>query len=71
MNKLANFDLEFVKTKGYSFFMGTVFEISRRNFSIKEIPIIFKDREKGSSKISKIEIFRTLKNLLILFVRKF
>ncbi len=71
LNKLANFDLEFVKTKGYSFFMGTVFEISRRNFSIKEIPIIFKDREKGSSKISKIEIFRTLKNLLILFVRKF
>ena len=51
--------------------MGTIFEIYQRNFSIKEIPIIFKDREKGSSKIPKMEILRTLKNLLILFLRKF
>ena len=51
--------------------MGTLFEIDKRGFLIKEIPIIFKDREKGVSKISKIEIFRTIKNLLILSVKKF
>ena len=34
--------------------------------SIKEIPIIFKDRKKGISKIPKIETLRTLKNLFLL-----
>tara|TARA_B100000902_G_scaffold15335_1_gene18456 strand:+ start:949 stop:1689 length:741 start_codon:yes stop_codon:yes gene_type:complete len=70
LKKLTNFSLEFVNTKGYSFFMGTIFEIYQRNFSIKEIPIIFKDRTKGSSKIPRLEIIRTLKNLLILFIKK-
>ena len=68
--KLKNFDLKKVKTKGYSFFMGTIFEISQRKFVIKEIPIIFKDRLKGTSKIPKLEIFRTLKNLIILSFKK-
>ena len=39
------------------------------NYSIKEIPIIFKDRAKGESKIPKLEILRTLKNLIILFFK--
>ena len=46
--------------------MGTMFVIQKMKFEIKEIPIIFKDREKGISKIPKIEIFRTLTNLIIL-----
>ena len=71
LSKLTNFNLNLVKTKGYSFFMGTVFEIAQRNFDIKEIPIIFADRLKGSSKIPRLEILRTLKNLAILFVKKF
>ena len=50
--------------------MATIVEIFRRNFKIKEIPIIFKDREKGYSKIQKAEIFRTLKNVLILRAKK-
>ena len=68
--KLKNFHLNQVKNKGYSFFMGTLFEIDKLGYKIKEIPIIFKDRQKGFSKIPKIEIFRTLKNLLILFFKK-
>ncbi len=70
LNNLSNFDLKLVNTKGYSFFMGTIFEIHQRNFAIKEIPIIFKDRAKGSSKIPKLEIIRTLKNLILLFIKK-
>ena len=67
LKKLGNFNLNQVKTKGYTFFLGTVHEIFSRGFDIKEIPIIFKDRTKGKSKILiEIEIFRTLKNLLIL-----
>ena len=70
IKKLNNFHLNLVKSKGYSFFMGTLYEISIRKFNIKEIPIIFKDREKGYSKIPRAEIFRTLKNVLILKFKK-
>ena len=70
ISKLSNFHLNNVKNKGYSFFMGTLFEIDRLGYKIKEIPIIFKDRQKGLSKIPKIEIFRTMKNLFILFLKK-
>tara|TARA_B110001450_G_scaffold252583_1_gene274629 strand:- start:447 stop:1151 length:705 start_codon:yes stop_codon:yes gene_type:complete len=64
IKKLNNFHLNQVYTNGYSFFMGTIYEIFKRKFSIKEIPIIFKDRTKGYSKIPRIEIIRTLFNLL-------
>ena len=70
LSKLKNFHLNQVNNKGYSFFMGTLFEIDKLGYEIKEIPIIFKDRQKGLSKIPKIEIFRTMKNLFILFLKK-
>ena len=70
INKLKGFHLDHVKESGYSFFMGTIFEIHKKNFSIKEIPISFADREKGISKIPKLEIFRTLLNLLIYIIKK-
>ena len=70
LNKLKGFHLNHVKESGYSFFMGTIFEINKGNFKIKEIPIIFADREKGISKIPKLEIFRTLLNLLIYIIKK-
>lgn len=64
IKKLNNFHLNQVYTNGYSFFMGTIYEIFNRKFSTKEIPITFKDRTKGYSKIPRIEIIRTLLNLL-------
>ena len=70
INKLNQFNLNLVQNKGYSFFMGTIYEIAKQGFEIKEIPIIFRDRYKGYSKIPKIEIFRTLKNLFILVLKK-
>ncbi len=70
ISKLKNFHLNKVNNKGYSFFMGTLFEIDKLGYKIKEIPITFKDRERGLSKIPKIEIFRNIKNLFILFLKK-
>ena len=64
IKELKGFHLNQVKSNGYSFFMGTVFEISKQKFNIKEIPIIFKDRINGYSKIPRIEIIRTLFNLI-------
>tara|TARA_B100001564_G_scaffold127158_1_gene106170 strand:+ start:286 stop:993 length:708 start_codon:yes stop_codon:yes gene_type:complete len=66
LNKLNSFHLNLIKTKGYSFFMGTIYEIFKKGFKVKEIPITFKDRSKGYSKIPRIEILRTLKNILFL-----
>ena len=66
LNLIKNFDINNVKSKGYSFFMETVYQINKSGNSIKEIPIIFKDRKKGISKIPKIETLRTLKNLFLL-----
>tara|TARA_B100001027_G_C16242853_1_gene320302 strand:+ start:14 stop:712 length:699 start_codon:yes stop_codon:yes gene_type:complete len=64
LNKLKNFDLNTVNSKGYSFFMETIYKLDLQGFKIYEIPINFRNRKKGKSKIPKIEILRTLKNLL-------
>ena len=50
--------------------METIYRINQKKFNIYEIPINFKNRSKGKSKIPKIEIFRTLKNLFLLILFK-
>lgn len=65
LKKLKNFNLDIIDNAGYSFFMSTIFELERKNFNIKEIPITFYERTAGKSKIEKIEILRTLKNLYL------
>ena len=62
--KLKNFSLKKIKSKGYSFFMETVYLINKKNFKITEIPIIFKNRIYGKSKIPKLEILRTFFNVI-------
>ena len=63
------FDLNIVKSKGYSFFMETIYRLNKHGVDINEIPIHFRNRRHGSSKIPGIEIFRTLKNLFLLQIR--
>ena len=63
IKKLSDFHLNMVDSKGYSFFMETIFLLNNKNFLIKEIPIHFKNRKSGKSKIPKIEMFRTLYNV--------
>ena len=70
IKKLKNFHLNNVKEAGYSFFMGTLFELTKQNVNIKEIPITFADREQGISKIPRLEIFRTMKNLFNYVLKK-
>ena len=65
LKKLKKFNLNTINNAGYSFFMSTIFELERKNFNIKEIPITFYERTAGKSKIEKIEILRTLKNLYL------
>ena len=64
LKKLNNFNLNQIKGKGYSFFMETIYQIHSKGIIIKQIPIYFADRKKGKSKIPKIELFRTLLNVI-------
>ena len=68
--KLNEFDLNVVNSKGYSFFMETIYRLNKHGVVINEIPIHFRNRRHGSSKIPGIEIFRTLKNLFKLYFEK-
>ena len=63
---LKEFDLNQVRSEGYSFFMETIFLINKLGYKIVQIPIQFANRKHGKSKIPKNEILRTLKNLFIL-----
>ena len=69
LSKLDNFNLNMINSKGYSFFMETIYLLNKLGHNIYEIPIQFKNRTQGKSKIPKLEVFRTLKNLFILYFK--
>jgi len=50
---LESINLEKIKSNGYSFQIEMNFKTYKRNFRIKEIPIVFTDRIEGVSKMSK------------------
>jgi len=50
---LEAIDLDNVKSNGYSFQIEVTFKAYAKGFKIKEIPIIFMDRVRGKSKMSK------------------
>jgi len=50
---LEAIDLDKVKSNGYSFQIEMTFKAYCKGFKIKEIPIVFIDRVKGKSKMSK------------------
>ncbi|MEP0862075.1 MAG: polyprenol monophosphomannose synthase [Ignavibacterium sp.] len=50
---LKAIDLDRIKSNGYSFQIEMTFKAFKKGFRIKEIPIVFMDRVKGKSKMSK------------------
>lgn len=50
---LKAIDLDNIKSNGYSFQIEMTFKAYKKGFRIKEIPIVFLDRVKGKSKMSK------------------
>ena len=59
-----------VLSEGYSSFMETVFYISKNNLQYAEVPIVFKDRYKGKSKIPKLQIIYGGLKLIELFLKR-
>ena len=64
-------NLSVIKSNGYSFFMECVYELKCIDAEMTEVPIHFKDRFHGNSKIPKTEIFRSMYKLACLFLSRF
>ena len=50
---VKNLSLDSIISEGYVFQIETTYRAHRKGYAIKEIPIIFKERRKGKSKISR------------------
>jgi len=50
---LQDLELDAIISEGYVFQIETTYRAQRKGYKIKEIPIIFKGRKKGKSKISR------------------
>ncbi len=66
---LKKIDLDRIISDGYAFQIEMKFELWKKGFSIKEVPITFVDRTRGKSKISKRIIFQAF--LLVWKLRRF
>lgn len=66
---LERIDLDSFRSSGYSFLEEMVWRVYRHGFRIVEVPIMFEDRHRGSSKIDRSEIFRAAWHVLITALR--
>jgi dolichol-phosphate mannosyltransferase len=67
---LQAIDLDSIFANGYSFLIEMIFTVQRNNFQIGEVPIVFEDRRRGTSKISQNEVWRALQTVGRLSARR-
>jgi glycosyltransferase involved in cell wall biosynthesis len=67
---LLSIPLDEIFSSGYSFLVEMLFLCQRRGWQIGEVPIIFEDRRKGKTKISRQEIFKAQYTIFRLFIRR-
>ncbi len=67
---LEAIDLEAIRANGYSYLLEMLFHCQRLGFRIGETPIVFVDRCRGKSKISRREIAKAVKTLARLAARR-
>lgn len=67
---LDSIPLDRIFSSGYSFLVEMLFLCQRRGWQVGEVPIIFEDRRKGKTKISRQEVFRAQYTVLRLFFRR-
>lgn len=59
-----------IRANGYSYLIEMLYNVQQRRFSVGEIPIIFADRRLGESKISNHEIYRAMRTVARLSLRR-
>ncbi len=67
---LETIPLDKIFSNGYSFLVEMLFLCQRRGWQVGEVPIIFEDRRKGKTKISRNEVIKAQYTVLRLFIRR-
>lgn len=57
---LESIDLDTIFSDGYSFLIEMLYRSQKMGHEIEEVPIVFEDRRRGASKISRGEILKAL-----------
>lgn len=66
---LEAIDLDSIESKGYAFQVEITYRTVQRGFKVVEVPIVFRDRERGSSKIDSSVIREALWRVPLLRLR--
>jgi len=66
---LKEIDFENLKSEGYAFQIELKYYVWKKGFKLKEIPIVFREREKGKSKLNKKIIWEAFWQVLNLSVK--
>jgi glycosyltransferase involved in cell wall biosynthesis len=67
---LQTIDLDSILSNGYSFLIEMIYYVQQAGFSVGEVPIVFEDRRRGASKISRNEVTRAMQTVLRLGARR-
>ena len=69
VNLLRKLPFDELNAQGYSLGVKLVWLMKKLNTELIEVPIYFKDRNKGKSKIPKLQIFISFFDLIFIFLR--
>ena len=61
---LESINLDAIRSNGYSFLVEMLYRCQHRGWHVAEVPILFENRRRGASKISKQEVFRAMQTVL-------
>ena len=64
VSRLSHVNFVKMHNQGYSFFMESVYRLHQAGLRVAEVPINFRDRYAGDSKIPRFEIFRGISKLV-------
>ena len=67
---LESIALDQIVSNGYSFLIEMLYRCQRQEWFIGEVPIVFENRQRGASKISRAEIFRAMQTVIRLGVER-
>lgn len=67
---LESIHLDAIVSNGYSFLVELLYQCQKEGWRIGEVPILFEDRQRGKSKISRQEIYRAMGTVLRLYAEK-
>lgn len=68
---LESISMDEIKSDGYSFLIEMLYHCQQRGWRIGEVPIIFENRQQGTSKISKTEILKAMQTVARLSWERF